>query len=175
MARGLGCNGSIRSNGRCELGRCAAQRTLAAACDHLQANISRAAGNARSLALAQAAHGAALAQAGNAVAGELGARSARASALNPSGGRQKTGLDRCLSRRHPHSARQARRSSHTTGARTDEVPGNLWRCAPTDTLDEECPQSDGLKLAGNTVRKRTTRTAAAAILRHCLGDASRQL
>ncbi len=102
-------------------------------------------------------------------------RVARASARNPSGGRRKTGLDRCLSRRHPHSARQARRSSHTTGARTDEVPGNLWRCAPTDTLDEECPQSDGLKLAGNTVRKRTTRTAAAAILRHCLGDASRQM
>ncbi|MBZ0224272.1 MAG: hypothetical protein K8F35_14750 [Dokdonella sp.] len=77
MARGLGCNGSIRSNGRCELGRCAALQTLATACDHLQANISRAAGNARSLALAQAAHGAALAQAGNAVAGELEARSAR--------------------------------------------------------------------------------------------------
>lgn len=76
----------------------AALQTLATAREQLQADISRAAGNAGNLALAQAAHGAAMAQAGNAVAGEHQARVARAQllALHPAGGEKLGWIDAYL-------------------------------------------------------------------------------
>jgi serine/threonine-protein kinase len=72
-----------------------ALRTLVDSRTHLQADIARSAGNARNLALAQAAHGAALAQGGDAAQGEQEARTARTQLLAayPAGGEKLGEID----------------------------------------------------------------------------------
>jgi serine/threonine-protein kinase len=75
-----------------------ALQSLAASRRHLQANIARSAGNAKNLALAQAAYGAALAQTGDATGGERLARAARTQLLgvNPAGGEKLGEIDAYL-------------------------------------------------------------------------------
>jgi hypothetical protein len=72
--------------------------TLADSRQHLRADSARAAGNAKFLALAQAAHGAALAQGGDAVQGEQEARAARTNllAIYPAGGEKLGEIDTYL-------------------------------------------------------------------------------
>lgn len=72
-----------------------ALRTLADSREHLQADIAHSAGNARHLALAQAAHGAALAQGGDAGQGEREVRAARTQllAVYPAGGEKLGEID----------------------------------------------------------------------------------
>ncbi|HTI95894.1 MAG TPA: serine/threonine-protein kinase [Rudaea sp.] len=75
-----------------------ALRTLADSRQHLRADSARAAGNAKFLALAQAAQGAALAQGGDAAQGEREARAARTNllAVYPSGGEKLGEIDAYL-------------------------------------------------------------------------------
>jgi serine/threonine-protein kinase len=75
-----------------------ALRTLADSRRHLQADSARAAGNAKFLALAQAAQGAALAQGGDAAQGEQEARAARTNllAVYPAGGEKLGEIDAYL-------------------------------------------------------------------------------
>jgi serine/threonine-protein kinase len=75
-----------------------ALRTLADSRQHLRADSARAAGNAKFLALAQAAQGAALAQGGNAALGEQEARAARTNllAVYPAGGEKLGEIDAYL-------------------------------------------------------------------------------
>ena len=75
-----------------------ALRTLADSRQHLRADSARAAGNAKFLALAQAAQGAAFAQGGNAAQGEQEARAARTNllAVYPAGGEKLGEIDAYL-------------------------------------------------------------------------------
>lgn len=75
-----------------------ALRTLADSREHLQADIARSAGNAKFLAVAQAAHGAALARGGDAAQGEQEARTARTRLLAayPAGGAKLGEIDAYL-------------------------------------------------------------------------------
>lgn len=94
-APGLGSTELTLGRAQLRLHKREALQTLAASREHLQADSARSAGNARFLAVAHAAHGAALAQFGDAAAGEREAREARANLLSafPDGGEKLAEID----------------------------------------------------------------------------------